>query len=75
MTIKGLRVRDFVLLTPPVQTASVFKDGFVSLHGVWRSFSSFLLLQPGVGWGFVLSLGTVFLVFLLRFQYFGGLVF
>ena len=44
--------------------ASVVKDGFVSLHGVWRFFSSFLLLQPGVErWGFVLSLGTVVFVF------------
>ena len=52
----------------------MFKDGFVSLHGLWRFFSSFLL-QPGVGrWGFVLSLGTVVFVFLFRFQYFGGLV-
>ena len=56
-----------------VQAASVFKDGSVSLHGVWRFLASFLLLQPGVGrWRFVLSLGTVVFVFLFRFQYFGG---
>ena len=51
----------------------MFQDGFASLHGVWRYFSSFLLLQHGVGrWGFVLSLGTVDFVVLFRFQYFGG---
>ena len=53
----------------------MFEGGFVSLHGVWRFFSSSLLLQPGVGsWDFVLSLGTVVSVFLFRLQYFGGLV-
>ena len=51
----------------------MFKDGFVSLHDVWRFFSSFLLPQPGVGrWGFVLSLGTVIFVFLFSFQNFGA---